>query len=241
MPDRYEEGIRALQVIEVPDQWDHIRRRADGGLIVRLDGEPGERRRRWPLLFAAAALTFVVGMAALLLREQNEVTNDPAIEGPAPPTGGPGGPSTSALPPTTTQRPSTTDVPADRFGACPRALELTTTTAPPGWSTAMEPAVAALPADPPANVERQFAGLFAGPTSAQSVYVVAGLPGLQDDSFVPFPGPVSGGNAQIAPFEGGWYLEVVVPHPSGACWVTLEAIGMTQEEAIPFAQGLRAR
>ncbi len=240
MPDLYEEGIRALQVIEVPDQWDDIRRRADGGLIVTLDWERGERRRRWPLLFAAAVLTFVVGMAALLLREQGDVTTDPAIEGPAPPTGGQDAPSTSALPPTT-QRPSTTDVPAARFGACPRDLELTTTTAPAGWSTAMEPADAVLTPDPPAGVDQRFAGLFAGPTSAQNVFVVAGLPGLQDDSFVPFQGPVSWANAQIAPFEGGWYLEVVVPHPRGACWLTLEAIGMTQAEAIPFAQGLSAR
>jgi hypothetical protein len=240
MPDRYEEGLRALQVTEVPDQWDDIRRRADGGLIVTPDGERAPQRRRWPLLFAAAALTFVVGMAALLLREQSDVTTDPAIEGPAPPTGGQDAPSTSALPPTT-RRPSTTEAPADRFGACPRALELTTTTAPPGWSTAMEPAEAVLPSGPPAGVDRQFAGLFAGPTSAQNVFVVAGLPGIQDDSFVPFPGPVFGGDARIAPFEGGWYLEVAVPHPSGACWLTLEAIGMTQQHAIPFAQGLRAR
>jgi hypothetical protein len=105
----------------------------------------------------------------------------------------------------------------------------------------MEPAEAVLPSDPPAGVDRQFAGLFAGPTSAQNVFVVAGLPGIQDDSFVPFPGPVSGGDARIAPFEGGWYLEVAVPHPNGACWLTLEAIGMTQEDAISFAQGLRAR
>jgi hypothetical protein len=224
----------------VPDQWDDIRRRADGGLIVTLDWDRGERRRRRSLLFAAAALTFVVGMAALVLRQQSDVTTDPAIEGPAPPTSGQGAPSTSAPPPTT-QRPSTTDVAGARFGACQRDLELTTTTAPPGWSTAMEPAEAVLPADPPAGVDQRFAGLFAGPTSSQNVFVVAGLPGLQDDSFVPFPGPVSGGTAQIAPFGGGWYLEVVVPHPRGACWLTLEAIGMTQGEAIPFAQGLRAR
>ena len=240
MPDRYEEGIRALQVIEVPDQWDDIQLRADGGLVVRLDWEGGDRRRRWPLLLAAAALTLVVGLAALVLREQNDVTTDPTIEGPTPPTDRTGAPSTSVLPPTT-QRPSTTDAPAARFGACPRALELTTTTAPSGWSTAMEPAEAALPPDPPAGVDRRFAGLFAGPTPGQSVFVMAGLPGLQDDSFVPFPGPVSGGNAQIAPFEGGWYVEVVVPHTSGGCWLTLEAIGMTQAEAIPFAQGLLAR
>jgi len=232
MPDRYEEGIRALQVLEVPDQWDEIRRRANGGLIVALDGERGERRRRWPLLLAAAALTFVVGISALLLREQNDVTTDPAIEGPAP--------STSALPPTT-EGPSTTEAPAARFRACPRALELTTTAAPPGWSTAMEPREAVLPPSPPAGVDERFAGSFAGPTSAQSVYVLAGLPGLRDDSFVPFPGPVSGGDGRVAPFEGGWYLEVVVPHPGGDCWLTLEAIGMTQAEAIPFAQGLRAR
>ena len=240
MPDRYGEGIRGLQVIEVPDQWDDIRRRADGGLIVTLDAESAERRRRWPLLLAAAALTFVVGMAALLLREQSDVTTDPAIEGPAPPTGGQDAPSTSALPPTT-ERPSTTEAPAARFGACPRVMELTTTTAPPGWSTAMEPAEAVLPPNQPAGVDRRFAGLFAGPTSAQNVFVVAGLPGLRAGSFVPFPGPVSRGNARIAPFEGGWYLEVVVPHPSGDCWLTLEAIGMTQADAIPFAQGLRAR
>ena len=84
MPDRYEEGIRALQVIEVSDQWDDIRRRADRGLIVTLDWERGHRRRRRALLFAAAALTFVVGMAALLLRQQSDVTTDPAIEGPTP-------------------------------------------------------------------------------------------------------------------------------------------------------------
>jgi hypothetical protein len=240
MPDRYEEGIWALQDIEVPDQWDDIRRRAEGGLVVTLDWERGDRRRRWPLLLAAAALTFVVGMAALLLGEQSDVTTDPTIEGPTPPTSGSGAPSTSALPPTTRQ-PSTTDAPAARFGVCPRALELTTTTAPSGWSTAMEPAESALPPDPPSGVDRQFAGLFTGPTSGQNVFVIAGLPGLQDDAFVPFRGPVSGGDAQIAPFTGGWYLEVVVPRPTGACWLTLEAIGMTQAEAIPFAQGLRAR
>jgi hypothetical protein len=34
-------------------------------------------------------------------------------------------------------------------------------------------------------------------------------------------------------------MELVIPHPAGACWITLEAIGMTQGEAISFAQGLR--
>jgi hypothetical protein len=228
MPDRYEDGIRALQGMEAPDQWDDIRQRADGGLIVPLDRDGRDGRRRWPMLLAVAALMVVAGTAALLLRADNDVTTDPAIEGPTPAIDGPGGPSTTAPR-------------GARIGRCPQALVLTTSSAPAGWSTAMDPADAGLGPNPPAGVDRRFAGLFTGPTTGENVFVVLGLPGLQDDSFVPFEGPIPGRNAQIAPFPGGWYVEVVIPHPDGACWVTLEAIGMTQDEAIRFAQGLRAR
>jgi hypothetical protein len=227
MPDRYENGIRALQGMEAPDQWHDIRQRADGGLIVPLDRDRRDRRRHWPTLLAVAALMLVVGTAALLLRAGNDVTTDRAIEGPTPAVDGPGDPSTTA--------PG-----GSRVGHCPRALVLTTTTAPAGWSTAMEPADAALPPNPPAGVDRRLAGLFTGPTTGENVFVIAGLPGLPDDSFVPFAGPIPGRHAQIARFPGGWYVEVVIPHPDGACWVTLEAIGMTKGKAIRFAQGLRA-
>ena len=227
MPDRYEDGIRALQGMEAPDQWDDIRQRADGGLIVPLDRDRRDRRRRWPTLLAVAVLMVVLGTAALLLRAGTDVTTDPAIEGPTPAVDGPGDPSTTAPR-------------GARIGRCPRALVLTTTTAPAGWSTAMDPADAALPSNSLAGVDRRFAGLFTGPTTGQNVFVIAGLPGLQDDSFVPFVGPIPGRNAQIARFPGGWYVEVVIPHPDGVCWVTLEAIGMRQGEAIRFAQGLRA-
>ncbi|MGH9230557.1 MAG: hypothetical protein ACRD07_17835 [Acidimicrobiales bacterium] len=96
-----------------------------------------------------------------------------------------------------------------------------------------------LPPNPPAGGDREFAGLFRGPTTADNVFVIAGLAGLQDDAFVSFPGPVPDIDARIAPFPGGWYLEVVIPRPSDDCWVTLEAIGMTQGQAVTFAQGLR--
>jgi hypothetical protein len=120
-----------------------------------------------------------------------------------------------------------------------RALALTTTTAPPGWSTTMAPAETALPPNQPAGVDQQFAGLFTGPTIGDNLFVIAGLPGRQDDAFIPFPGPVPGRNAQIAPIDRGWYIEVVIPHPAGVCWMTLEAIGLTQAHAIAFAQGLQ--
>jgi hypothetical protein len=83
MPDRYEDGIRALQGIEAPDQWDGIRQRANGGLIVPLDWDRRDQRRRWhTLLAAAAALLVVVGVAALFLRDGDDVTTDPANPGP---------------------------------------------------------------------------------------------------------------------------------------------------------------
>jgi hypothetical protein len=245
MPDRYEEGIRALQDTEPPEQWEEIRRRASGGLVVTLDGEGRDRRPRWPtLLGAAAVLVLALGAAGLLLRDGDHVTTQPADDSLTPPIDGPADPSTTA-PPSTTESPSTTGpstteaVP--RFAVCPRTLGLTTTTAPARWSATMRPAEEVLPPDPPAGVDQQFAGAFSGPTTADNVFVIAGLPGLQDDVFTPFPGPVPGRNALIAPFPGGWYMEVAVPHPNGDCWVTLEAIGMARDEAMRFALGLQGR
>jgi hypothetical protein len=244
MPDRYEDGIRALQLIEPPDQWDDIHRRATGGLIVPLDEGSVHRRRRWPTLLAAAAvLVLVLGAAALVLRDGNNVTTNPTDPGLRPPIDGPepldDQPSTT--PPSTTEQPSTTDEPVtDDLGECPVELGLTTSTAPAGWSATMVPAADALPPDPPEGVDPGLAGLFPGPTSADNVFVIAGLPGLQDDVFERYPGPVPGVDAAIAPWQGGWYVEVFVPHPSGDCWVTLQAIGMKQDEAIQFVRGLEA-
>lgn len=55
----------------------------------------------------------------------------------------------------------------------------------------------------------------------------------------PSRGRSPGRNARIAPFDRGWYIEVVIPHPAGACWMTLEAIGLTQAQAIAFAQSVQ--
>ncbi|HZA76265.1 MAG TPA: hypothetical protein VE623_07725 [Acidimicrobiales bacterium] len=249
MPDRYEDGIRALHDIEPPDQWDDIRRRATRGLIVPLDGDRPERRFRWPTLLAAAAvLVLVVGAAALLLRDGDDVTTNPSDPGLTPPIGGPDESSTTTQPEATTEQPSTTQstttqpstsvVPIGQLPACPVDLRLTTSTAPAGWDVTMTPRDAALPADPPAGVDDRLAGVFEGPTTADNVFVFAGLPGLQDDVFEPTPGPLPGSDALIAPWEGGWYLELGIPHPAGECSITLQAIGMTNDEARQFVQGL---
>jgi hypothetical protein len=241
MPDRYDTGIMTLQGIEPPDQWDDIRRRASRGLIVPLDGDRPQRRLRWPTLLAAAAvLVLVVGAAALLLRDGDDVTTNPSDPGLTPPIDGPDESSTTTQPQATTTQPeTTTEVPTGQLPACPLGLGLTTNTPPAGWDATMTPREGALPGDPPAGTADTLAGVFEGPTTADNVFVFGGLLNLQDDTFAPTPGPLPGSDALIAPWEGGWYLELGIPHPAADCSITLQAIGMTNDEARQFVQGLQ--
>ncbi len=245
MPDRYEDGVRALQTIEVPDQWAEIEGRAANGLIVPLGpyNLGGRGRRRWPTLLAAAAtLVLVVGGVALAFRDDNDVrTTDPTMttEPTPPPTDRPDvleGPAT----PDSTVTSDTSDAIPD-LTECPVDIQMTTSTPPAGWPTTMTPASEWLPPGPPEGTRPDLAGVVEGPTAADNVFVIAGLPGEQDDTFERFPGPVPDVEALIAPWTDGWYLEVFVPRPAGNCWVTLQAIGMNRDDAMRFAGGLAAR
>lgn len=259
MTDRYDDGLRALDTLEPPDQWDEIQRRAAGGLIVPLDADRPQRRGRWPLLLAAAALVLVIAGAAATLRDEPVTTIGPRGPGmgpdsdhPAPSTTAPAGPRSTAADPST----SSTTAPSDEPGGtgapsraepvptsqtCPQDLSLATSHAPPGWATRMTPAADWLPDPPPDNVRPDLAGVFDGPATDQYVFVLAGLPGEQDDAFQRFPAPVPGNNLAIAPYPGGWYVETPIPRPDGACWITLQVAGMSQDEAVRFTTGLQGR
>lgn len=264
MPDRYEDGVRALQTIDVPDQWAEIEARAANGLIVPLgpDNVGGRGRRRWPaLLAAAAALVLVVGGVTLVLRDDDDVrTTDPTMttESTPPPTDrpdvleGPGTPTSTApdeaapgsgdpAAPAPSEAPGRTGETVPDLTECPVDITMTTSTAPAGWSARMTPASGWLPPEPPEGVDPRLAGVFEGPTTADFASVSAGLLNLQDDTFEPVPGPVADVEAKIAPWTGGWYLEVFVPRPAGNCWVTLQTIGMSRDDAVRFVGGLAAR
>ena len=264
MADRYEDGVHALQTIDVPDQWAEIEARAANGLILPLDADHLGRggRRRWPaLLAAAAALVLVVGGVTLVLSDDDDVrTTDPTMttESTPPPTDrpdvleGPGTPTSTAPDPAA---PGSGDpaapAPSEATGGtgesvpdlteCPVEITMTTSTAPAGWSASMTPATEWLPPEPSEGVDPRLAGVFEGPTAADFVSVSAGFLGLQDDTFEPVPGPVPAVEAKIAPWTRGWYLEVFVPRPAGSCWVTVQAIGMSRNDAVRFVGGLEGR
>ncbi|MGH9110834.1 MAG: hypothetical protein ACRDZN_00805 [Acidimicrobiales bacterium] len=259
MPDRYEDGVRALQTVDVPDQWTEMEARAATGLIVPLDPDNlgGRGRRRWPtLLAAAAALVLVVGGVTLALRGEDDVRTDPTMtttpttdgpdtfDEPTPATTTPTDPAPGTETPSTpapSEAPSDTGEAVPDLTACPVDILMTTSTPPAGWSETMTPASEWLPPDPPEGTDPRLAGVFEGPTSADFVSVSAGFLNLQDDVFERFPGPVPGVEALIGPWEGGWYLEVFVPRPAGNCWVTLQAIGMGRADAVRFVGGLLVR
>jgi hypothetical protein len=264
MPDRYEDGVHALQTIDVPDQWAEIEARAATGLIVPLDADHLGRggRRRWPaMLAAAAALVLVVGGVTLVLSDDDDVrTTDPTMttESTPPPTDrpdvleGPGTPTSTApdqaapgpgdpAAPAPSQAPGGTGESVPDLTECPVDVAMTTSTAPAGWSARMTPATEWLPPEPSEGLDPRLVGVFEGPTAADFASVSAGFLGLQDDTFEPVPGPVPDVEAKIAPWTGGWYLEVFVPRPAGNCWVTVQAIGMSRNDAVRFVGGLEAR
>jgi hypothetical protein len=250
MPDRYDEGIDALHGTPAPDQWDEIERRSQAGTTVPLNGNGGPTRRRWPTVLAvAAAVLLVAGGLALAVRDEDGVTMQPATSTESTPTTddtqdtaeSPGG--TTTVPPSTTEAtaPTTTGGEApSRPVACPATVSLATTTAPEGWSGTMVPAN---PGDPriPDVVWSEFPvpGVFPGTTTTRAVFVVAGLPNLVDDAFTRTPGPVPGTEVAIAPYPDGAIAELPVAAPPGeACWVTLIAIGMTEDDLRTFVGGL---
>jgi hypothetical protein len=263
MPDRYEDGVHALQTIDVPDQWAEIEARAANGLIVPLDADHLGRggRRRWPaLLAAAAALVLVVGGVTLVLSDDDDVrTTDPTMTTEStPPTDrpdvleGPGTPTSTARDPAApgsgdpaapapSEAPGGTGESVPDLTECPVDITMTTSTAPAGWSARMTPASEWLPPEPSEGVDPRLAGVFEGPTAADFASVSAGFLGLQDDTFEPVPGPVPYVEAKIATWTRGWYLEVFVPRPAGNCWVTVQAIGMSRNDAVRFVGGLEAR
>ena len=264
MPDRYEDGVQGLQTIDVPDQWAEIEARAAHGLIVPLDPDnvAGRGRRRWPaLLAAAAALVLVVGGVTLVLRDDDDVrTTDPTMttESTPPPTDrpdvleGPGTPTSTSpdetapssgepATPAPSEAPGGTGQTDPDLTECPVDIAMTTSTPPTGWSARMTPASEWLPPEPPEGIDPRLAGVFEGPTAADITSVSAGFLDLQDDAFEPVPGPVADVDAKIAPGTDGWYLEVFVPRPAGNCWVTLQAIGMSRDDAVRFVGGLAAR
>ena len=241
-------GSWGLHSIETPDQWDEIRPAAPAAGSSCPSGE--DSRRRWPsLLVAAATLMVVLGVAALLLREGDDLTTKPSDPGLTPPIDGPGGPSSTTQSPSS--RPGKRRPPSSRrrpMRPSPGpSLALVSSSSPraqtrqPGGRRPCSPAEEAFLGTRPPGVDPEFAGLLPRPDHRrQRVRGIAGLAGLQDDAFIPFPGPVEeAGTGGSRACDGG-----VVPgggHPShqhgGDCWITLEAIGMTQGRSDPVRAG----
>lgn len=267
MADRYDEGVRALRDVPVPDQWDEIAARAARKPPVTAPVEangsgPGRTGRRWPLLMAAAAagLFVVIGAAVAFTREDPDVrtgsdrptTTDDETE-PSTTTSTTAMTSTtdttattatSSTAPSNTTNPGTGALPHELVdlenypvSAC-RGLQFTATTPPSGVEGTMQPAQFDDPRVPPA-VHGNLTGVFPSTTTTRAVFVVAGWPGLNDDSGSFVAGPFPGVQSWISPYDDGWLAEMAAPASAETyCPVTLIGLGLNEVEFRAFLAGL---
>lgn len=265
MTDRYDEATHALRQVPVPDQWDEITRRfraADDGTVVPLDLDglyggdgAGQRsrprharrqRRRWPVVLAAAAcVAIAAGAVALFTREDPDVTTDSPAGQPdlgTPPSSATPEPSTEPGPDasvTTVPRPTVDDEGNTPVSAC-RGLPLSSSTPPFGISGTMQNVLPGTD-EPrlPEAVRADLTGLFPGDTTTRAVFVVAGWPGLNDESGTTIDGPFPGTQSWISPYDEGWFAEISVPLSAEiTCPTTLIGLGLTEADFRLFLGGV---